>query len=147
MPALQVRDFPEDLYGRLKVYAEKNHRSVAQQTIVAVEQMLDQDAFASKDPSVSSEESAFQPRVIARPSRTVRESIELDRDPVERQKRAEKRRTLFREIEEQRALSTSPFFHDPSVPDPVTVIREMRAERDRQMCETLGLPYEEEDEA
>ena len=40
MPALQVRDFPDDLYERLKEYAANQHRSVAQQTIVAVEQML-----------------------------------------------------------------------------------------------------------
>lgn len=40
MPALQVRDFPEGLYKRLKECAAGQHRSVAQQTIVAVEQML-----------------------------------------------------------------------------------------------------------
>lgn len=41
MPALQVRDFPEELYERLRLYAEANRRSIAQQTVVAVEQMLD----------------------------------------------------------------------------------------------------------
>ena len=40
MPALQVRDFPDDLYEQLKAYAASQHRSIAQQTIVAVEQML-----------------------------------------------------------------------------------------------------------
>lgn len=40
MPALQVRDFPDELYGRLKACAEHEHRSIAQQTIVAVEEML-----------------------------------------------------------------------------------------------------------
>lgn len=40
MPALQVRDFPDSLYTRLKERAESEHRSIAQQTIVAVEQML-----------------------------------------------------------------------------------------------------------
>ena len=33
MPALQVRDFPEDLYEKLKEVAAREHRSVAQQTI------------------------------------------------------------------------------------------------------------------
>ena len=37
MPALQVRDFPQDLYDELRVYAERNHRSIAQQTIACVE--------------------------------------------------------------------------------------------------------------
>ena len=41
MPALQVRDFPDDLYEQLKEYAASQHRSIAQQTIVAVEQMLE----------------------------------------------------------------------------------------------------------
>ena len=50
MPALQVRDFPEDLYEQLRVFAAANHRSMAQQTIIAVEQMINgaaQDAAAS----------------------------------------------------------------------------------------------------
>ena len=37
MPALQVRDFPQDLYDELRDYAERNHRSIAQQTIACVE--------------------------------------------------------------------------------------------------------------
>lgn len=37
MPALQVRDLPQDLYERLKERAELEHRSLAQETIVAIE--------------------------------------------------------------------------------------------------------------
>ena len=37
MPALQVRDFPQDLYDELRDYAERNHRSITQQTIACVE--------------------------------------------------------------------------------------------------------------
>ncbi|WP_449316228.1 ribbon-helix-helix domain-containing protein, partial [Rubneribacter sp.] len=40
MPALQVREFPDELYDELKEYAASQHRSMAQQVIVAVEQML-----------------------------------------------------------------------------------------------------------
>lgn len=40
MPALQVRDFPPALYDELKEYAAQNHRSIAQQTVIAVEEML-----------------------------------------------------------------------------------------------------------
>ena len=40
MPALQVRDFPEELYEELRAYAEANHRSIAQQTIACVESEL-----------------------------------------------------------------------------------------------------------
>lgn len=40
MPALQVRDFPADLYEQLKTSSERNHRSMAQQTVAFVEQGL-----------------------------------------------------------------------------------------------------------
>ncbi len=40
MPALQVRNFPVDLYERLRECAERDHRSIAQQTIIAVERMI-----------------------------------------------------------------------------------------------------------
>ena len=36
MPYLQVRDFPPELYGRLKQRAKNEHRSVSQQTIIAI---------------------------------------------------------------------------------------------------------------
>ena len=42
MPALQVRDFPATLYDELKECAARNHRSIAQQTIIAVEGMLNE---------------------------------------------------------------------------------------------------------
>ncbi len=37
MPALQVRDFPEELYEQLKEAARREHRSIAQQTIHLVD--------------------------------------------------------------------------------------------------------------
>ena len=62
MPALQVRDFPDDLYEQLKTYAASQHRSVAQQTIVAVEQMLaHQDASHFWDASGSTAPYARDP--------------------------------------------------------------------------------------
>jgi len=40
MPALQVRDFPEELYEELRLCAKREQRSISQQTIVAVRQYL-----------------------------------------------------------------------------------------------------------
>jgi plasmid stability protein len=40
MPALQVRDFPADLYEELKARAKRESRSLSQQTIVAVREHL-----------------------------------------------------------------------------------------------------------
>ena len=48
MPSVQVKDFPADLYDQLKSYAELNHRSMAQQLIVAAEQMLANTAVDSQ---------------------------------------------------------------------------------------------------
>ena len=47
MPALQVRDFPATLYDELKECAARNHRSIAQQTIIAVEEMLSEASAPS----------------------------------------------------------------------------------------------------
>ncbi len=40
MPALQVREFPDDLYERLKACAALEHRSIAQQVVALVEEGL-----------------------------------------------------------------------------------------------------------
>ena len=40
MPTLQVRDLPEDIYARLSYLAEKEHRSLAQETIVILKEGL-----------------------------------------------------------------------------------------------------------
>jgi len=36
MPLLQVRDFPSDIYEEIKYEAKKQHRTIAQQTIVLI---------------------------------------------------------------------------------------------------------------
>lgn len=41
MPTLQVRDLEQDLYDRLCAVAKSEHRSIAQQTVVFIEQGLD----------------------------------------------------------------------------------------------------------
>ena len=41
MPPLQVRDLPQDLYEEFKRITEFEHRSLAQQTIVALEYFLE----------------------------------------------------------------------------------------------------------
>lgn len=43
MPALQVRDLPEEMYVDLKACAARNHRSIAQQTIAFIEDGLERD--------------------------------------------------------------------------------------------------------
>jgi antitoxin FitA len=38
MPILQVRDLPQELYNKLSYLAEKEHRSLAQQTIALLQE-------------------------------------------------------------------------------------------------------------
>ncbi|MDR1082491.1 MAG: hypothetical protein LBL27_01310 [Coriobacteriales bacterium] len=40
MPALQVRDFPANLYEELRARAKRESRSISQQTIVAIREHL-----------------------------------------------------------------------------------------------------------
>jgi hypothetical protein len=51
MPALQVRDFPADLYEELKTRAKRENRSLSQQTIVAVREHLAASQPQSAGPS------------------------------------------------------------------------------------------------
>jgi plasmid stability protein len=38
MPTLQVRDLPEEIYNQLSYLADKEHRSLAQETIVLLKE-------------------------------------------------------------------------------------------------------------
>jgi hypothetical protein len=40
MPLLQVRDFPEDIYTEIGFMAKREHRTIAQQTIVLIKRGL-----------------------------------------------------------------------------------------------------------
>jgi hypothetical protein len=40
MPLLQVRDFPGDIYEEIKIEARRQHRTIAQQTIVLIKNGL-----------------------------------------------------------------------------------------------------------
>lgn len=44
MPLLQVRDFPREIYELIKIKAEQEHRSIAQQTIVLIKNGLEKDS-------------------------------------------------------------------------------------------------------
>lgn len=116
MPALQVRDFPDELYEQLKAYAASQHRSVAQQTIVAVEQML---AHPEASRYWNGE----------RLYRAVRPIPDYDTEE-ERAARIEKRKKLFARIEKL------PKFELPEgFPSTAELIRQGHEERDRR---TLG---------
>jgi hypothetical protein len=43
MPLLQVRDFPEDIYEEITFEARRQHRTIAQQTIILIKQGLGEE--------------------------------------------------------------------------------------------------------
>ena len=43
MPLLQVRDFPNDVYDVIKFEAKRQHRTIAQQTIVLIKKGLNEE--------------------------------------------------------------------------------------------------------
>ncbi len=120
MPALQVRDFPEDTYRRLKAYAASQHRSIAQQTIVAVNRMLDEADAAE------------------RLNFTIVDSAKKEEETVE--ERIARRRKLFAEINAMPSINIS-------ADELVASIREDREERFARVAESCGLPYFEESKA
>lgn len=99
MPALQIRDLPQGTYDALRLRAEREHRSLAQQATVAIEEHL---------------------RLI--PGGTVRERALTEEE--ERQARIAKRKALFAEIDAAPKIDIPDVF--PSV---VEIIHEAREER------------------
>jgi hypothetical protein len=43
MPLLQVRDFPEDIYEEITFEARRQHRTIAQQTIMLIKKGLGEE--------------------------------------------------------------------------------------------------------
>ncbi len=104
MPALQVRDFPQGLYDKLKLEAEAEHRSLSQQTVHIIEKHFKRDSSSSRDGNSA--------------------RFRLVDDEIEREAIAERRRRIFKEIE------SLPKIHIPDdFPSPVEMIREDREAR------------------
>ncbi len=99
MPALQIRDLPQGIYDALKLRAEREHRSLAQQATVAIEEHL---------------------RLI--PGGTVRERALTEEE--ERQARIAKRKALFAEIDAAAKIDIPDDF-----PTPAEIVRELRDSR------------------
>lgn len=128
MPALQVREFPQELYEQLKLCAESEHRSIAQQTIVSVEEMIRNRANANSYGSGSST-SSEQPRMVASPRYCDFSTNE------ERSARIRKREKIFAEIRRMSEEHPNP---EPSVEEIVQTIREQREERTNRILEAAG---------
>ena len=129
MPALQVKDFPQDLYDELKACASKEDRSISQQTVHILRDYLRayrQWANRSDWEVVPKSSEAYRPYYER--TMTGRETEE-----AERQARIEKRKKIFAEID------AFPHVEIPEdFPSPAELVRQGREERDNQIFEALG---------
>lgn len=108
MSYLQVRDFPEELHEQLRELAKKEHRSVSQQIIIAIQEHVAQASGRARDIQVFG--AGF--------SRSRRDDIDY----------LERRKKVFERIRN----TPKPEF-DLSADDIVATIHEGRAERDARI--------------
>lgn len=160
MPALQVKDFPADLYEDLRACAAENDRSISQQTTSILRSYLaaykrnesgTPSAFAEEGPAqtdcaqCSRTPASFVPAHCAPASpaptpralalSTLASSAPATPMPTEdeaRRARIEKRRRLLERIESR------PTFEAPEgFPCTADIVRQMRDERPGQPCPVL----------
>lgn len=121
MPALQVRDFPDDLYEKLKACAAMEHRSVAQQTVALVEEGLNARGASHYWDGAELRRLRPEPQIF-----------DFDTEAA-RAARIEKRKALFAEFEKLNWRGPV-----PTSEDIVNAIREGREERDERILEAEG---------
>ena len=120
VPALQVRDFPDGLYERLKTCAALEHRSIAQQTVALVEESLNMRAGYYWDGKML--------------HRIGRQPTVIDFDTASaRAARIEKRKAIFAEIENIEWRGPK-----PTAEEIVATIREGHEERDERILQAAG---------
>lgn len=132
MPALQVKDFPPDLYEELKDCAAQQDRNISQQTVrILREYLLAYRQMGS---------SAF---AGTRPPEAARQWYGgLGETPCEseREARIERRRRSFERIH------SLPKLEDPDgFPDPAELVRLMREERDARLDFSFAAEGKEQD--
>lgn len=124
MPALQVKDFPDDLYIELKMCAQNEDRSVSQQTLHILRQYL-------KAYRQLGDRTDWTVVPVERPA-VVRETRAQTAE-AERQERIEQRKKVFERIH------SLPKFNVPDdFPSPAEIVRQMREERDDRIVPELA---------
>lgn len=124
VPALQVKEFPPDLYEELKVCAAAEDRSISQQTVRILRDYL--RAYRQLGGRTDWAVVPVDRSELDRPSR--RQTAE-----EERLARIEHRKKVFESIEALPAFEVPDDF--PSVAE---IVRQMREERDDQLVPELA---------
>lgn len=121
MPALQVKDFPTDVYDELRNCANNEDRSISQQTIHIIKRYLELYKEASQTSS-NPEHLIFRSR-----------KGEADAAPVSENDKFEKRRRALQRIAELPPVELPPGYD--SVAD---LVRESREERTAFVDSLIG---------
>lgn len=118
MPALQVKDFPADLYEELRACAAAEDRSITQQTVRILREYL--RAYRQVGGQVDWQiVPVGRARLHAEPRAAAAD---------ERQQRIERKRKAFERIE-----ALPPFDVPDGFPSPAELVRQARDERDEWM--------------
>ena len=108
MPALQVKDCPDDVYERLRACAAEENRSISQQTLTIIEEYLDMRKSGT----------APAPKPVRFHSYYIQEDDGIDY--------AAKRARVFEEIHKLRPIPV-----DEDCPSTVELLRQIREEEAR----------------
>lgn len=127
MPALQVRDLPQDIYDRLVLSAERDHRSLAQQTTYILEQHLRHVDDLEEVPTISEASHGVADMGYAARARTPQSSTSA----IERKQR---KLQLFAR---GRALLESSQRNELTPAE--DLLAALRAKRDERLEVTLGI--------
>lgn len=124
MPALQVKDFPSDLYEDLRECAAAQDRNISQQTVHVLREYLRAYRQAGMSANWVVRPAVEQPEPPSRAKSRAEETPE---------ERIERRRKVFE------AIDAMPKFEVPDdFPEPAELIRQMREERDDQIVPELS---------
>lgn len=130
MPALQVRDCPEDLYEELKLYALRDDRSLAQQTLHVLKCYV---AERRKAPCVQSDDAASFGVYSGANSRSSAGFSVEPQDEIER--RQEKRRRIFASFDADSSKRPDGVVPLPEGYDSsADMVRDMRENRIQYLC-------------
>lgn len=120
MPALQVKDFPDDLYEELRECAVEECRSVSQQTIYVLREFLHYRKIYG-----SMRNALWAAPLVA--------DLLGDAEEAKRASRLTRRKRIMERIEARGTLEIPDGFANPA-----EMIRQMRQERTDQILEATG---------
>ena len=128
MPALQVREFPAGLYEELREFAAANHRSMAQQTVYAVDAMIHGAGQGQSDAGGGDSFGGFGLAGNACGGA----ALPLW-GPAKREERIARKQAILERARSWRSRQGA------SIPEPMEFLEEARAERERQSDELVEL--------